>query len=610
MYLGKSRSNGTVYFPGRLDEIRLSNTARYPGHFTKPTGPYTPDTNTLALYHFEEQTGVNTQDSSSYHHDLTLFNATWINALDINLVLIANCTQTDGTTITVGPDSDALLSYVTGKLLKAGQTLLLCDGTYLGAIAFNNQRFVDKDSGIGTPVNVKAINDGKVILKGLKNIRKSGMVQIFNSSGINLEGIYATNCYNPEAGQCSPLEIYYESSFINLKRFTGNQDDPAAVAAIFNLVGSDTADAHHLTLEDSASYGYGRLGIMVSTTTHHVTLRRFFTLTKGFQGANTWCINVELYGGHDHLVENNVAFMGTTNPLPCRDTTDPVNIVSYPYHGFIIPGLNQKILGSIVKNGAGNSFYFTGCSHCLGQDLVSLNSQTALNTHYGAVYNRGRFSSNIVGNTLTRFTWINSDQPASGIALISDALATDSISVTHSFFSSPYANTPALANYSGYPAIFSHHDNRFSPQLTGPYYGGLNPGANEANLQVDWDTATYGDGAYLMASRTSLATAGTSQALIGADILYRYENGMLTDIPLWPWPMEDRIKQETGVSVTWASANGIWKTLDGVYNPNPSPNEHDYDSDGDTDFLDLLHLITRFNNPFTIFDLNQLVGAL
>jgi len=27
----------------------------------------------------------------------------------------------------------------------------------------------------------------------------------------------------------------------------------------------------------------------------------------------------------------------------------------------------------------------------------------------------------------------------------------------------------------------------------------------------------------------------------GASVLYRYENGKLTDKPLWPWPMNQRI---------------------------------------------------------------------
>ena len=40
---------------------------------------------------------------------------------------------------------------------------------------------------------------------------------------------------------------------------------------------------------------------------------------------------------------------------------------------------------------------------------------------------------------------------------------------------------------------------------------------------------------------------------------------MLTNKPLWPWPMEERVKAESGVSVTWESDGGLWKTLGGVY---------------------------------------------
>jgi len=36
----------------------------------------------------------------------------------------------------------------------------------------------------------------------------------------------------------------------------------------------------------------------------------------------------------------------------------------------------------------------------------------------------------------------------------------------------------------------------------------------------------------------------------GAQVWYRYHNGQLTDEPLWPWPMNDRILALTGVDVT------------------------------------------------------------
>jgi len=36
----------------------------------------------------------------------------------------------------------------------------------------------------------------------------------------------------------------------------------------------------------------------------------------------------------------------------------------------------------------------------------------------------------------------------------------------------------------------------------------------------------------------------------GAHIYYCYENGKLTRKPLWPWPMNDRIKELTGIDLT------------------------------------------------------------
>ena len=36
----------------------------------------------------------------------------------------------------------------------------------------------------------------------------------------------------------------------------------------------------------------------------------------------------------------------------------------------------------------------------------------------------------------------------------------------------------------------------------------------------------------------------------GAHIYYRYVDGKLTSTPLWPWPMNERIKGLTGLDLT------------------------------------------------------------
>lgn len=94
------------------------------------------------------------------------------------------------------------------------------------------------------------------------------------------------------------------------------------------------------------------------------------------------------------------------------------------------------------------------------------------------------------------------------------------------------------------------------------------PGTGEKYINPAYDTDTYGKGAYLMIPN-ALKGQGENGADIGAEILYQYVDGKLTNVPLWPWPMEDRIKAETGYSVTWESGGGIWKTLNGVYKSHP-----------------------------------------
>jgi len=56
---------GALAFHGLLDELRLSIGLRYLGTFSRPTGAFTPDGNTAALYHFDESSGTVVTDASN-----------------------------------------------------------------------------------------------------------------------------------------------------------------------------------------------------------------------------------------------------------------------------------------------------------------------------------------------------------------------------------------------------------------------------------------------------------------------------------------------------------------------------------------------------------------
>jgi len=91
-------------------------------------------------------------------------------------------------------------------------------------------------------------------------------------------------------------------------------------------------------------------------------------------------------------------------------------------------------------------------------------------------------------------------------------------------------------------------------------YSGTSGGQTETMINPLYDTKTYGKGAYLIVP-PALRGKGEDGSDIGAEVLFRYIDGHLTNEPLWPWPMEDRILNETGISVTFESQGGIWKTL-------------------------------------------------
>ncbi|MBX9680208.1 MAG: hypothetical protein K2X38_15715 [Gemmataceae bacterium] len=75
--------NGNFYlgsgFTGLIDELRISKSARYDKDFT-PEARFTPDKDTVALYHFDEGIGDVIEDASGNGHHGRTGNATWANA--------------------------------------------------------------------------------------------------------------------------------------------------------------------------------------------------------------------------------------------------------------------------------------------------------------------------------------------------------------------------------------------------------------------------------------------------------------------------------------------------------------------------------------------------
>jgi glucose/arabinose dehydrogenase len=67
LVIGAEKHDAGSSYPsyrGWIDEVRLSNTLRYVGNFTRPNQPFITDANTVALYHFDEGSGDAVGDAS------------------------------------------------------------------------------------------------------------------------------------------------------------------------------------------------------------------------------------------------------------------------------------------------------------------------------------------------------------------------------------------------------------------------------------------------------------------------------------------------------------------------------------------------------------------
>jgi hypothetical protein len=72
IYIG-TWNTGEYQFNGKIDEVRFSNTLRYSGGtYTVPTSEFSVDSETIALWHFDEGSGIIVTDSTANNNDGTL----------------------------------------------------------------------------------------------------------------------------------------------------------------------------------------------------------------------------------------------------------------------------------------------------------------------------------------------------------------------------------------------------------------------------------------------------------------------------------------------------------------------------------------------------------
>lgn len=448
------------------------------------------------------------------------------------------------TTYYVSP-GDNLASAV--SILQAGDTLILRDGTY------NQSLDVPVSGTQGSPITIKAEHEGSVILNGNGAIQDA--LYVHDNAWVDVVGLRVTNIMGTPSNNTQAI-LFYNTSHSNLLRTSSYGH-----STINGVNAVDVWLSDHVLVEDCFIYGnFGRNGFDILQS-DYVTVRRAYIETTRHNSDQSGIV----FYMSPHMVVENAIINGNWHVA----NTD----YGFQYQDYNTPSAamnNTKLLGSIARNVMGYGILMRSEEATIYDNIVK--NVAIINTGYGVI-------SSIASASYDNLTVVGGSKTVSGTSAI---LASDSycsyktpcgVLVDDTFIN--VTNSIMLKNnglftvgfkrdvVNGQSVIFNHNNNIISGFTTPCSNTNSSCSAEDTTTIPEYNTTKYGIGAYLIRPSNAITK--------GAEVLYRYQDGVLTNVPLFPWAMEDRIKAETGHSVTWESGGGLWKTLDGVYGSTPPP---------------------------------------
>jgi hypothetical protein len=410
-----------------------------------------------------------------------------------------------------------------------GDTLILLDGTYTGS---RSMIYVGDSGTESSPITIKALNDGQAIIDG-ENSRTP--IQVYHHDYIILEGLRAQNS--------DETVISISGTGHVLRRVSAYNANPNSNSHIFTI-----SMASNILVEDCAASGTGR-NCFLTWRSDNVILRRCWGkwVQHTYAGPRDWS---QIYGGSNCLYENCVGYL---NPESSDNYLEACLSIVDSYAEY--PADDNTIYGCVFADGPQDTYY-----GALANVVSSVVVQLKRN-HFKDVVNINCHKNFALNNDIdcqvNHMTCIDGDY---SFQVIQKSGYVAHTTLKNSVLASSKSGSYGI--YKGSGASLTHEYNDIYNHAT--QFSGTTKHPTELEINPGYSTAKYGRGAYLMRA-PALKGRGENGADMGAEVLYQYENGALTDKRLWPWPMEDRIFEETGVSVTWEAKGGLWKTLDGVY---------------------------------------------
>ncbi|MBW7886329.1 MAG: hypothetical protein H3C34_27625 [Caldilineaceae bacterium] len=396
------------------------------------------------------------------------------------------------TTYYVSPDGDDSNSGLAesqpwGTFSRAWQDLGPGDTLVLLDGVYYESFVAEQDGEPGNPITIRARNDGKAIIDGeYQRTPVSLGSTIVRGNHFVIEGIVARNS-NDSVFQVRTQDVV-------LRRVSGYNANVDANTDVFTLWGKD------ILLEDCIAAGTGRKMILIFMS-ENVTVRRCFTQWERWDGkgfcAAGWPAGsgVNIYNSAHVRVENAIS----TGPLPDRSIA-----INSNHDTVYSPGI--EILGSIAM-GAG------------------MNADGTVRD-YGPAPNECGFEFN--------YDW--PDQRAGfgawGQGTIEGPVFRDLLATNNAGLGLAIDKPYGVGVVSGIVDHITLYGNGIdAPEVDGGKGSEyrINGEAVVTNSNIEGDPDQQGEGARLHT---------------------RYIDGVLTDQPLWPWPMDDRAQAELGFDIT------------------------------------------------------------
>lgn len=370
---------------------------------------------------------------------------------------------------------------------QAGDTLILLDGIYTGA-----KSMISPPKGLSgaenSPITIRAMNDGKVTIDG-ENVNHP--VRLYHNDWFIVEGL------NAHSARSTVVEISRSNHCI-IRRVCGWD----AADANTNIFAAHYGEYN--LFEDCAGWGIARKTYSCSQGGNYTVFRRCFGIWEGCHAVGPKMTFTLFYNSHHITAENCIAIW---DGKLMSENHAALGYDGKPYTKW--------------KDGSGKPRYYTNYGvdqpyGCFGRDRID-RGPTKGPFIYGCIAYRLK-SQRVV--PVSGLFSIGCQQPGDGWIENCAALVEEGANAVR-------------------PFNLTKVDGRNLTAI----------GGSELSIR-------NGDVANILGAMGDSGRAAWGRMLQkkspekGAHIYYQYENGKITDRPLWPWPMNDRIKELKGVDIT------------------------------------------------------------